>query len=76
MGVEIHSGAQHTQLLPKGAADVVPQLAASDPSRVVYKNAWRGADLAYTVTPAGIKEDILLERPSAPTAFQFTSPPA
>jgi hypothetical protein len=72
-GVELYSGHQHLSLVAKGASHVAPEVDPSDPTRVTYKDAWPGTDLSYTVTPAGIKEDILIKGPSAPSTFDFST---
>lgn len=60
-GVELRMGDEPVTLVPVGAADVAPRL-GEDGSSVLYPSVWPGVDVRYTVTPVGVKEDVILRR--------------
>ena len=47
------------------------ELLAEDNRAVVYKDALKNVDVAYTVRTSGLKEDIILRDASAPNVFEF-----
>ncbi|MGH9072481.1 MAG: hypothetical protein ACRDX8_15345, partial [Acidimicrobiales bacterium] len=55
---------------PLGATMVEP-VVGSVPDQVVYANVWPNVDLVYTVTGAGVRENIVLKAPGAPGSFRF-----
>jgi hypothetical protein len=73
-GVALDAPNGSVDLVPQGTKAVEPEVDPDDPSTVVYKGAWDGADLEYTVTSTGVEEHILLDDTSAPTTFDFSSP--
>ncbi len=60
--------------LPRiGAPAGLPQLAEGIPqARATYAGALPGVDVAYTALPEGVKEEVVLSGPQAPTTYDFT----
>lgn len=50
---------------------IFDKVLACDNRAVVYKDAMKNVDVAYTVTTCGLKEDILLRNASATNIFKF-----
>jgi RHS repeat-associated protein len=73
-GVAVDAPDGSVSFVPRGAGAVSPEVGPSGPSTVVYKGAWPGADLDYTVTPTGVDEDIVVHDASAPTTYTFSTP--
>jgi RHS repeat-associated protein len=73
-GMTLGSGGQSVTFVPQGANAVIPEVDPTDPSRVIYKGAWNGADLEYTVTSTGVQEDIVIGSQSAPATYSFATP--
>lgn len=62
--------------LPKGPVDLEPKgLKLGVPERdgkwIVYRNVAPSTDLRYSISDSGIKEELVLRGPSAPTEFSF-----
>ena len=55
---------------PDTQADVAPRI-EDDESSVTYSEVQPGVDLRYTVTPGGLKEDIILKSASASPSIPF-----
>ena len=59
---------RHLTLSAVGAAG---QAARATGNQITYTGAWPSADLAYNVTPSGVKETIRLADAHAPVSYQF-----
>jgi hypothetical protein len=70
-GMTLLAGGHQVGFVPEGAGEVAPALDPTDRSRVVYKDAWPGTDLSYTVSATGVEEDIVLSSASSPSQFGF-----
>ena len=73
-GITVDSGGRSVTFVPDGANQVSPTINPSDPSSAIYEDAWTDANLEYTVTSSGLREDILIDAPGAPTTYSFATP--
>jgi RHS repeat-associated protein len=67
--VEARKG-QPLRFRPDSAATVDP-VVSKDGRSVVYADVWPGVDVKYTVSAAGLKEDVVLKRSQDRTEFPF-----
>jgi hypothetical protein len=68
--------AQITSKVEKSSAldkteSIFDETLADDNRVVVYKDALKDVDIAYTVRTSGLKEDIIIREASAPNVFEF-----
>lgn len=68
-GVEFAIGEDALRMYPVGAASLPDPVVEGDVA--TYPEVWPGVDLRYTVTPAGLKEDIVLKAPDVPARYEF-----
>lgn len=55
----------------KSALSAYHQKLSADNRAVIYKDVAENVDIAYTVQPGALKEDIILKSKQAPAAFKF-----
>jgi hypothetical protein len=67
--VESPDQQQWIAFAPRGAASVTPQVAGST---ITYPGIFNGVDLTYSVTPAGLKESMILAGPASHRNFVFS----
>ena len=75
-GVSIATMSGPVSFDPVGVSGVQPQVSASDPSTVLYPNAWPNVDLKYTVTASGVEEHLMLKSAEVAAQFAFATPTA
>lgn len=73
-GVSISTPSGPVAFNPTGAAAVAPTVSPSDPSTVVYPNAWADVDLTYKVTSSGVEEHLVIKSAAAASTFNFATP--
>ena len=73
-GVTITSAHGTVRFNPLGAAKVTPQISPSNPSMVVYPNAWPGVNVEYVVSSSEVEEHIILTSGNATDWFAFSTP--
>lgn len=70
-GISSDTGTGTLSFAPEDAADVLPVVEATGDS-VLYRDVWPGVDVRYRVRADEVKEEIILKRPVARSAFGFS----
>jgi RHS repeat-associated protein len=68
--MELADGSK-VKLSPADARSGVKPVRAKDGKTIVYPDAYPGVDLQYSITPSGVKEDVILKSSSTSSAFEF-----
>lgn len=58
-------------MAPVGGANGVKPVRAADGRSVVYPEVFPGVDFRYTMSPAGVKEDVVVKNSTAAASFTF-----
>jgi RHS repeat-associated protein len=79
-GLEIDPGTKDGRFRVRPVVETLgklePQVDAKEASSVTYPGLWDGVDARYTVTPVGVKEELLLAGVDSANVFEFDTPGA
>lgn len=67
----LSAGDRTVTLRVKGTDSIKKKLGKTDDRSITYEDVYEGADLRYESTTSGIKEEILIDSPDAPSTYEF-----
>ncbi|GAB6929090.1 hypothetical protein JCM10914A_30730 [Paenibacillus sp. JCM 10914] len=70
-GYSIGEGANFLSFIPQNAKSSIGKKDPYAPSTLLYENVWEYTNIKLSITPTGIKEDIVLLSTKAPNLFTF-----